>query len=30
MVHHLTPDRVESMARNGQAVVVDVRHRPHG
>ncbi len=25
MVHHLTPDRVESMARNGQAVVVDVR-----
>ncbi|PSR33460.1 MAG: rhodanese-like domain-containing protein [Sulfobacillus benefaciens] len=25
MVHHLTADRVESMARNGQAVVVDVR-----
>ncbi len=25
MVHHLSAERVESMARNGQAVVVDVR-----
>lgn len=25
LVHHLSSDRVESMARNGQAIVVDVR-----
>ncbi len=25
MVHHLSPERVESMARNGQALVIDVR-----
>ncbi len=25
MVHHLSSERVESMARNGQAVIVDVR-----
>lgn len=25
MVRHLSPERVESMARSGQAVVVDVR-----
>ncbi|WP_020374781.1 rhodanese-like domain-containing protein [Sulfobacillus thermosulfidooxidans] len=25
LVHHLSPERVESMARNGQAIVVDVR-----